>query len=277
MLRRTFFVGLALFGMAAAAQAGPMFVYIVVDPTTTAGAGVPGAGGFSVTSSKSGAGKFQVYAVDDIAGSNGIKSYQVKINGTLTSLLNRTTTGAWNDTDAAGPYAEAMNDVRTATAGTGITSGGQNPTNPFFVKGFGISAGNLVASNTAGAPNFDPTSTTAATSGQWGVYSAVNAAMPNNAGLTSGPTDPSKGASGAVRNAFLLAEGDYTGAAPTIDLQTAGGTSFNYFTSASGTSGAAAVAPQISAVNPFGVPEPATVTLLGLAFVGGLGLVRRRR
>src|SRR5689334_5992712 len=119
MLRRSFFAIMAVLAMGAAAQASSMFVYLMVDPPNTAGAGVPGAGGFSVSSSKSGAGTFQLYAVDDITGSSGIKSYQVKLNGTITTLLNRTTTGAWNDTDAAGPYAEAMNDVRTATAATG--------------------------------------------------------------------------------------------------------------------------------------------------------------
>ena len=100
------------------AQAGSMYVMLVVNPATTAGAGVPGAGGFSVTSSKSGPGTFQLYAVDDIDNSFGIKSYQIKLTGTIQTFLNRSPLGQWNDTDAAGPYAEGMNDVRTAVAAT---------------------------------------------------------------------------------------------------------------------------------------------------------------
>jgi hypothetical protein len=269
MLRRTLLVGLFSLGLAAIAQAAPMFVYVVADPTTTAGAAVPATNGMTVSSSKLGAGTFQVYAVDDITGSFGIKSYNIKLNGTIQTLLNRSPNANWNDADdVASP--EGFNDVRTATAATGLTSAGQGPTNPFFIKGYGISSNNFPAANPGAV------STTQGSSGEWGIYSAANALMLNGAGLTTGLTNPAVGGSGQLRNAVLLAEGNYTGAVPTIDLVTLGAsaTAVNYFTSA--TSAAGASATLISGVNPFGVPEPATVTLLGLAFVGGLGLVRRR-
>jgi hypothetical protein len=277
MLRRTFLVGLFSLGLAAIAQAGPMYVYVVADPQSTAGAGVAAVNTMTVTSTKSGAGTFHVYAVDDVTGSFGIKSYNIKLNGVITTFLNRATNGTWQDNDAVS-NAEAFNDVRTAVAGTGITSGGQNPTNVFFIKGFGIQAGNLPAVNSSGAmgsggaPNYDGTTTTANPSGQWGTYSATLGAA--TSGNAQGQTAPL--GDGAFRRAIFLAEGNYTGSAPTVDLVTQGATAtaFNFFTSATG--GAAASAPLIKAENPF-VPEPATITLCGLAFVGGIGLVRRRR
>jgi hypothetical protein len=249
-----------------AAHAGPMFIYMFVNPVSTAGAGVPAANGMTVSSSKSGSGTFQLYAVDDVTGSFGIKSYQIKLNGTITTFLNRSPNGQWNDTDAAGPYPEGFNDVRTAVAATGITSGGQNPTNPYFIKGFGITANNFVAAN-AGAPIFDSGSTFQITSGQWGNYSQ---ALPHCSGEVCSPGD------GAIRNAIFLAEGNYSGAPPTVDLTTPGATLINYFTSASGSG--AATATQYSSVWPFFLcPEPATPTLIGLAVAAIGGYVGRRR
>jgi hypothetical protein len=258
---------LTLIGLAATANAGPMFIYMFVDPVSTAGAGVPAASGMTVTSSKSGVGTFQLYAVDDVTGSFGIKSYQIKLNGTITTFFNRSPNGLWNDTDGAGPYAEGFNDFHSAIAATGITVGGQNPTNQFFIKGVGISAGNLVAANTAGAPNFDNGTTTAFTSGQWGNYSQ---ALPHCSGEVCTPGD------GAIRNAIFLAEGNYSGAPPTVDLTTPRGTVINYFTSASGSG--AAPATQYSSVWPFFIcPEPATPTLIALAVAAIGSCVRRRR
>jgi hypothetical protein len=230
--RQSILFAVTVIGLATTANAGSMYIFTVIDPPTTAGYLIAPANGMTVSSTKSGAGTFQLYAVDNVTGSFGIKSYQVKLNGTITTFLNRAPNGSWNDTDAAGPYAEGFNDVRTAVAATGITSAGQNPTNPFFIKGLGISAGNFASVN-AGAPNFASGSTTASASGQWGSYANV---FP----------------SAVVRKPLLLAEGNYTGAAPTVDLITPGGTAVNYFTSASGS--AAASAPQISGISPFGFP-----------------------
>src|SRR6188472_2122417 len=135
MIRHAYLAAFALLSLSTTANAGPMFIYVVADPITTAGAGVAASNGMTVSSTKSGAGTFQVYAIDDVTGSFGIKSYNIKLNGAITTLLNRSPNGTWNNLNETGPFPEAFNDVRTATAATGTSSAGQGPTNPVFIKG----------------------------------------------------------------------------------------------------------------------------------------------
>jgi hypothetical protein len=236
-----------------------MYVFLVIDPTTTAGSGIPASNGMVVDSTKSGPGSFHLFAVDDVTGSFGIKSYQVKINGTLTSFVNRSPFGLWNDAGSNGPFAEGFNDVRVASTATGLTSAGQGPTNNPQIRGVGISASDFFQ-KTSGAASFS-----SVTNSQWGNY--------NDGAPTSGNAI-NIGGNGAFRNAVLLAEGTYSGALPIIDTTTQNGTLFNYYLTSSNVTGA--MAPTLSTVNPF-VPEPATLTLLGLATLGISGSVARRR
>ncbi len=275
MFQRTFLAVIAVLGMAATANAGTVYAYLVIDPATTAGAGIatiPGGGtNLAVTSTRSGAGTFHVYAVDDADASNGLRSFFVGITpgsgGTVTSVSNRSPNGQWDDDPSfgsgSGPFIIGFDSARTTTP---LLGGSQSPTNAPQVGGLGITAGNFQALTNAASYG------SGVVSGQWGNY-----ADPKTSGTL---------ADGHVRNAVLLGEGLYTGAAPTIDITTAfasGGTGFNSwiaagfpnagsFTTAVGTTQA------LSNLNPFvTIPEPATLTLVGLAMVGVSGLVRRRR
>ena len=89
--------------------------------------------------------------------------------------------------------------------------------------------------------------------------------------LTSGVT-----ASGNTRSALFLAEGTYTGAAPTIDLANS---FIAYWTNAQFTTSAQATVSSphilVGPTNPF-VPEPSTIALVGLGIAGFCGLASRR-
>jgi hypothetical protein len=272
MLRRTFLATMAILAMAATANAGTVYTYLVLDPATTAGAGVaPVAGGGSnmiVNSSRSGAGSFHLYAVDDADGSAGLRSFFVKINpavgGTVAGLLNRSPTGNFDTEPTYGDGSPSPVGFDFSRSTTPLMSGVQSPSNSVQISGFGITAGNFQAATSAGSYQSTPTS------GQWGTYADAK---------TSGQLG-----NGHIRNAVLLGEGTYTGGAPSIDTTTLfenGGTGGSYFFSSgfpsagSGTIGVG-LAQNVSSQNPF-VPEPATLTLIGLAVVGFGGMVGRRR
>lgn len=243
--RRSLFTALVLacsFG-ANAALAGPLYVFLVVDPATTAGAGVASSNDFSVTSTRSGVGTWHLYAVDDLPDSFGIRSFNIKLNpgqeGTIPIMCNRSPNTRWDDDptfgSGSGTVAAGFSDIRSGRNVTWI-SGGQGVVNNTNIGGLGISAGNFQL-QTPGQ-SFSTT-----TSGQWGTYADP---------FTSGEL----GNTGRMRNALFLGEGTYTGGAPTVDLTTSlggGGTGFNYWSTAGLTRSTLAL--QLSSSNPFACSE----------------------
>jgi PEP-CTERM motif-containing protein len=258
MLRRTFLATVAMLGLAATANAGSVYLYMVVDPATTAGAGVPAAGGFSITSTRSGAGTWHLFAVDDADGSSGIAQVKASLIGTVPVITNRLTQTLYDTADDTG-FKAGLTLLRSAANANPITGSSELiGTQPFTQTGQGITAGNY--SGIPGATAFSGT-----TNGQWGLY--------NDGATTAG----SVLGTGHIRNALFVAEGTYTGLAPVVDLATS---LVAYYTQG-GTSSATAIGggatnPLIANTNPF-IPEPATMTLVGLAVVGFGGLVGRRR
>jgi hypothetical protein len=201
MIRRTFLAIVAVLALAATANAGTVYVWLVIDPLTTAGAGVPvipsNGSNLAVSSSRSGPGSWHLFALDDADSSAGIRSFSIKLNGNVSSVLNRSPTTSWNDADDVARNA-GLNDLRTTTPTIGA---GQGVTNPVAIGGFGQTASNFGAKLPAA------TSFAVTTSGQWGTYAAAD-------GITSGNL------LGHQRSAVFLAEGLYTGAAPTVDTTT---------------------------------------------------------
>jgi hypothetical protein len=248
-------------------QAGAMYVYLVVDPPTTAGAGIaPILGGGStmvVSSTRSGPGTWHLYAIDDTNGSAGIRSFFVKLNGSVLSVSNRSPLGNWDDQPTYGDGTEhpvGFDNVRTTTP---LLGGSLSPTDSPQIGGYGITAGNFQAATSAGSWQATPTS------GQWGNY-----ADPGTSGSVP--------ATGHVRNALFLGEGLYTGAAPTVDITTSfsnGGTGFSSWIAA-GFPNAGSFTTAVGTVNQLvsvSSPEPRSFFLLGLALVGFGGMVGRRR
>ncbi len=241
---------------AQASFAGVISLFLVVDPATTAGAGVPAAGGFSVTSNRSGPGTWHLFAVDEADGSFGIAQIQAKLTGTVPVISNRITQTMYDTADDGG-FKAGLTLLRSASNINPIFASAELPgTQPFTQGGLGITAGNY--STIPGATSFSAT-----TNGQWGNY--------GDGAITSFPTFH-----GNYRSALFVAEGTYTGAAPTVDLAN----SFVvYYTNAALTlstqSNASSANPLVTPY-PF-VPEPTTMTLVGLAVVGLGGLVGRRR
>jgi hypothetical protein len=272
MLRRTLLAGLAVMGLAVTAQAGPVYLAMVLDPATTAGASVPAinransTGTFTVTSNKSGAGSFHIFALDDTTGSFGLSFFKVALTGgAVTNVLNRSPIGSFDTLDdaaesqAGGAGAAGFSDT-LVRSGQGLNGplplqGAQGTASPYRIGGLGQTASNFNNTpNMLAVPSGGTRPWAGVTSGQWGDYA----------------TDPTTGTTG--KNWIFLGEGNYTpGAAPAID----GGasTTILYYSAADFNFQNTG---QVVVGTPPIIPEPATFALVGLASVAGLGFRRRR-
>lgn len=212
--------------VAPAAQAGALYFDLVIDPATTAFSGIPAVHGFSGVSNRSGPGTWRLYAIDDIDNSFGMRNYFVKLNpgagGTIPAISNRSPRTDWmfdvNDEDS---FSAGFTDIRSASNANPIFAA-QGPVNVPQIGGFGISASDFQL-KTGGSFFFNTAN------GQWGKYADFGGgAIP---GFAHG------------HNPLFLAEGTYTGGAPTVDLTTpaaSGGTSVQYWTDANLTMSASA-------------------------------------
>jgi hypothetical protein len=246
------FFAMALTGLGTSAMAGPMYVLLVVNPPTTAGSGVAPSGGFSVTSSRSGPGTWHLYAIDDGTGDFGIRSYSVTLGGTIPAINHRSPSDSWNTAADDGPFGAGFNDLRSGSNINPIVAG-QGLANVPLIGGFGQTASDFAQKEGGTAATHSVVG-----SGQWGNY-----ADPDTQGFFS----IGSGGGGVQRNALFIAEGTYTGATPTITAA-----SMVVWRDANLASSGFALSYAFVVT-----PEPTTSSLAGIALVGSLGLVRRRR
>jgi hypothetical protein len=193
-LKLTFATLIAAALLAANAKAAMVFD-LVIDPASTAFSGVGPDNGFAGTSSRTGAGTFHIYALDDTAGSLGIANYSVGLLGTITALNHRSPTTNGSDVNGDN-FGAGFHLGRTGT-NANPAQGSQAPTDlsPFQIMGFGKEASNF------GAKISDPNSVVGpTTNGQWGNYATEASATGSNGGQW-----------------LFIGEGTYTGVAPTFN------------------------------------------------------------
>src|SRR5262245_9764822 len=151
MLRRVFFALALVLSAASFANAASMYVYMVIDPAATAGAGIatiPSGGiNLGVTSNRSGAGTFHLFAVDDVTGSSGIRNYSVTLapgaGGAISTITHRSPTGQYDNDptfgNGTGPFAVGFGDLRSGANVNPIVAG-QGVANSPQIGGYGIEA-----------------------------------------------------------------------------------------------------------------------------------------
>jgi hypothetical protein len=239
-----------------------VIIGMTVNPTTTAGA--------NSNSSRSGVGTFHIYAIDNTPGSSGISSFDVTLASTGGNMAanNRAPKTSY-DADDQGTAVGAGFSLLNQTLGNNtplVELTGALPTPPsadssankgvdyFPISGYGQTTGTFAAA-------YPKTILGPTTGSAWGTYTDADLTSP--IALNVNPT--------GLKWVFL-GEGTYLGGQPGIPTGVGSTTVFSNFST-----NFASVVPAggTSFVN-LSVPEPASIALLGLAFVGSFGFLRRR-
>jgi len=257
MLRKCFFAAMATMLVASSVNAA-VIIGMTVNPTTTAGA--------NSNSSRSGVGTFHIYAIDNTPGSSGISSFDVTLASTAPMAANNRAPKTSYDADDQGTAVGAGFNLLNQTLGNNtplVELTGALPTPPsadssankgvdyFPISGYGQTTGTFAAA-------YPKTILGPTTGSAWGTYT--------DADLTG---TIAQGVNPTGLKWVFLGEGTYTGSIPT------GVGSTTVFSNFSTNFASVVPAGGTSFVN-LSVPEPASIALLGLAFVGSFGFLRRR-
>jgi hypothetical protein len=211
MIRKVFYAGIAALIMASSANAG-VILGLLTNPASTAGVAV---------SNRSGAGSWQLYAIEDAAASDqGISLYSITMSGT-TAINHRSPFGAASNSNGDPvSWGFSGNGLRSGTNANPIASSQPlysvaDPLSSPQTPGFGRTTGSGAAA--VAAWDSGATGVTASSGATWGTYSSpilASAAALTAANGSNGIYGQMADALNAGRKWVFIAEG--TGIAPAV-------------------------------------------------------------